>query len=88
MNIGALTNSGVFDPGWTDQPNFQPILRHLDRAVIDGLAPRHFIADVHDFRAESLRHQHSDRYLRRFEFNSLMVWPFTIATRLLALAGY
>lgn len=83
MNIGALTNGGVFDPGWTDQPNFQPILRHLDRGVIDGLAPRHFIANVDDFRAESQRHQLSDRYLRRFEFNSLTVWPFVELPNLL-----
>lgn len=76
MNIGALTNRGVFDPSWVQQQNFEPILKHLDRAVIEGIAPRHFIADIDGYRAEADRHRLADRYLRRFEFNPLHVSPF------------
>jgi hypothetical protein len=76
MNIGALTNGGVFDPGWTGQANFAPLLTHLDRAVVDGLAPRHFIAPLETFRREARKHEVTDPYLRRFEFNPLTVRPF------------
>ena len=76
LNIGALCNSGYYYPGWLNQPNFVPVFDHLARAKIEAAAERHFLATRQQFRETDEAHRSPDRYLRRYEFNPLVVHPF------------
>lgn len=74
--MGALCNAGYYDPAWLAQPNFGPILDQLPAEIITTVSTRHFLASRKTFRATAARHRIDDRYLRRFEFNPLVVHPF------------
>ncbi|HSH60960.1 MAG TPA: hypothetical protein VK988_15245 [Acidimicrobiales bacterium] len=76
LNIGALCNAGYYDPGWLAQPNFRAVTAVLPRHLIERVAQRHFLASRGDFRRTAMQHRLQDRYLRRFEFNPLVVHPF------------
>jgi hypothetical protein len=76
MNIGALCNDGYYDPGWLYQANFEAVRRELPRETVEPAAERFFLASPNEFRSTALRHELADRYLRRFEFNPLVVHPF------------
>lgn len=76
LNVGALKSAGYYDPGWLGQPNFRAVLEHLPREVIEPVATRHFVATRDLFRRTADAHRVADRYLRRFEFNPLLVHPF------------
>jgi hypothetical protein len=76
LNIGALQNSGYYDPRWLDQHNFAPILDILPRPVVENVAARHFLGSPNDFKEVAAAHRQADRYLRKHEFNPLVVSPF------------
>jgi hypothetical protein len=76
LNIGAMCNGGYYDPSWLTQPNFKPVLDCLPRQLIEQAAERHFLATRDDFRRTAAEHSLEDPYLRRFEFNPLVVHPF------------
>lgn len=76
MNVGAIKNGGYYDPAWMAQPNFEEVFVHLPRDVIESVSARHFLATRDMFRSTAEMHRQSDIYLRRFEFNPLVVHPF------------
>jgi hypothetical protein len=76
LQIGAVCNGGLFEPSWLTQENFGPILDHLSRPVIERVSERFFLASRAQFKVTDDAHRLDSPYLRRFEFNPLVVHPF------------
>lgn len=79
LHVGALKNSGVFDPGWLDQPNFEQITEHVSAAVLRAVMSKHFVADrarlIEAQREANARTGPHDPAYRRYGFNPLTKYP-------------
>jgi hypothetical protein len=79
LYVGALKNSGRFDPAWLDQPNFRPVTEVIPASVFQIVLERNFVADRETLRAaqkaiESRVGMPAMPY-RRFGFNPLTRYP-------------
>ncbi len=79
LHVGALKNSGMFDPAWIDAPQFVEIREHLPASLMHELFARHFVADRDTLIATQREVQEKlgrpDSAYRRFGFNPLTKYP-------------
>lgn len=76
LNVGALKNRGYYDPSWLSQANFEAILARLPASTIRSVSERFFLSTRVQFRTTAAEHRLHDPWLRRFEFNPLVIHPF------------
>lgn len=75
LQVGALQNGGIYDPGWLDQPNFTDVLEIYPRAHIEATAAR-LTTSLAGFKADFNKHALAAPMLDRFDYNPLVTTPF------------
>lgn len=92
LQVGALQNGGIYDPGWLTQPNFADVLKLYPRSNIETVVSR-LTTNVDDFRSDFKANALANPLLDRFDYNPLVTTPFVAlgdrppvapATRLIA----
>ncbi|SDJ02375.1 hypothetical protein SAMN05444157_1333 [Frankineae bacterium MT45] len=79
LHVGALKNSGMFDPAWIDQPQFAQVREFIAADLLRKVFALHFVADreklIATQRDVRLQVGHPSPAYRRFGFNPITKYP-------------